>query len=237
MGTPTNVSEAGLWVLWAVSDVLTKWAPAIVSTALDSVTGAPGSTASSTVQLGTITEPVTAMQVASYLHTLTTPDTYSELYNGWIVFVSAALIVSCIFLVVIVYNGLQLMSIRRAEHARFAKEASEAEKVKPATRTRWDHINDQLHAGTEHGWRIAILEADILLKELLDTLGLRGETVADQLRQVNRANFATIDMAWEAHRARNRIAHEIGGGGLTLNEARRVISLYAHVFKEFDFNG
>ena len=33
---------------------------------------------------------------------------------------------------------------------------------------RWDHVMDQLSSGTEQGWRVAILEADIMLKDLLD---------------------------------------------------------------------
>jgi hypothetical protein len=129
------------------------------------------------------------------------------------------------------------LRVRRAEHAHFAKVSADAEEVKKKRVTKWDHVNEQIHAGTVQNWRVAILEADIMLKDLLDTLGYRGETIADQLRQANRASFATIDMAWEAHRARNRIAHEAGGGGLTQAEARRIISLYAHVFQEFDYKG
>ena len=90
-----------------------------------------------------------------------------------------------------------------------------------------------MSAGTPESWRLAILEADIMLNELLDLQGYKGETMADKMKQADRANFNTIDAAWEAHKVRNRIAHEGEGHEISAREARRVIDLYERVLKEF----
>ena len=72
-----------------------------------------------------------------------------------------------------------------------------------------------------------------MLNELLDVQGYRGETMADKMKQADRATFRSIDAAWEAHGLRNKVAHQ--GSALLLNarEARRVIGLYEQVFREF----
>ena len=59
--------------------------------------------------------------------------------------------------------------------------------------------------------------------------------MADKMRQVARGDFNTIDVAWEAHRARNAIAHQGIGAPLSSREAGRIISLYEKIFREFNF--
>ena len=77
--------------------------------------------------------------------------------------------------------------------------------------------------------------ADIMLNELLDTLGYRGETMADKMKTVEKGDFKTISMAWEAHLMRNAIAHQGLMKELNEREARRIIGLYEQVFREFRF--
>ncbi|MFA5889256.1 MAG: hypothetical protein WCW47_03465 [Candidatus Paceibacterota bacterium] len=97
----------------------------------------------------------------------------------------------------------------------------------------WEKILKNIESMNESDWRLAILEADIMLDTLLDNLGFLGETMADKLKAVERSDFATIDNAWEAHKIRNQIAHEGGVFELNQQEAKRVIGLYQSVFEEF----
>lgn len=233
MQPPADLGHSFLYVFWLASEFVTKWIPSIVSVAIG--TAPVGSSATQTVSIGTISQPVTALQVVDYLHTITVPIMYQHLYLYWLYFVATSLAFSLIFAAGIIYNILQVRAIRDAEHKQFAEKATPvAQGSARQVHKRWDHVLDQLSSGSEQGWRVAILEADIMLKDLLDTLGYRGETLADQMRQVDRGSFKTIDLAWEAHRARNRVAHT-QGGGIDMHEARRIIGLYSQVFKEFDF--
>lgn len=100
-------------------------------------------------------------------------------------------------------------------------------------RLRWTQIMEHLHSEHPSSWRLAIIEADILLGELLDQLHLYGETIGEKLKAVEKSDFQTIDMAWEAHKVRNMIAHDGADFQLNGREAQRIISLYESVFREF----
>jgi hypothetical protein len=56
------------------------------------------------------------------------------------------------------------------------------------------------------------------LAEVLRDKGYVGETVADMLKT---ASFKTVQLAWDAHGIRNRIAHEGSDFQLTEREAKR----------------
>ena len=52
------------------------------------------------------------------------------------------------------------------------------------------------------------------------------------MKQINRSDINSIDDAWEAHKVRNRVAHEGSNFELTQREAKRIIGLYEKVFSE-----
>jgi hypothetical protein len=90
-------------------------------------------------------------------------------------------------------------------------------------------IKGYLSSTSEALWRIGIMEADNLLAETLRNKGYRGEGVAEMLKT---ASFKTIDLAWDAHKIRNRIAHEGSDFELTEREAKRAFMLYESVLRE-----
>lgn len=100
---------------------------------------------------------------------------------------------------------------------------------------RWKSVIELINSENARDWKLAILEADILLGELLDTLGYRGESIGEQLKAADRSDFLTLDKAWEAHKIRNSIAHEGEDFLITHREAQRIIRLYEDVFLEFEY--
>ena len=100
---------------------------------------------------------------------------------------------------------------------------------------RWERIEGHIASENPGEWRIAILEADIMLEEMLEAMGYLGEGVGERLKQIEKSDFRTLDQAWEAHKIRNQIAHEGVDFHLTEREARRVIGLYKQVFDEFQY--
>jgi hypothetical protein len=100
---------------------------------------------------------------------------------------------------------------------------------------RWVSIQERLHSHNESDWRLAIIESDIVLDEMLGRMGYVGNTIADKLKMVEKSDFNTIQDAWEAHKIRNRIAHDGAAFKLTQQDAERVVGLYQKVFEEFHF--
>ena len=97
----------------------------------------------------------------------------------------------------------------------------------------WERILAHTESLSESDWRLAILEADIMLSDMLEKLALPGETISEKLKSVEKSDFTTIDSAWEGHKVRNQIAHEGASFMLNHRETKRVISLFETVFKEF----
>lgn len=102
--------------------------------------------------------------------------------------------------------------------------------------SRWSHVQQLINSGHESDWRQAIIEADIMLDELLEEQGYVGASVGDKLKQVNSASarFQTLQDAWEAHKVRNDIAHQGSAFQLSEHVAYRTIAHYENVFREFN---
>ncbi len=100
---------------------------------------------------------------------------------------------------------------------------------------KWESVLSHGNSANPSDWRLAIIEADTILDEMLKTLGYMGENLGERLKAVDPANFNTIDDAWEAHKVRNKIAHEGSDFQLGRDDARKVLGMYEKVFKEFDY--
>ena len=98
---------------------------------------------------------------------------------------------------------------------------------------RWERVQTLLHSASESDWRLAILEADVMLDEMVGHMGYHGDSLGEKLKGVEKSDFTTLDLAWEAHGVRNHIAHEGAAFSLTEREAQRVVKLYEDVFQEF----
>lgn len=99
---------------------------------------------------------------------------------------------------------------------------------------KWELVENHINSDDENKWKLAIIEADIILDELLTTLNLPGQTIGDKLKAVEPSDFDSIEEAWEAHKIRNAIAHEGSDFLINQREAKRVIKLYQKVFEEFE---
>ncbi|MSU55587.1 MAG: hypothetical protein EXS46_03585 [Candidatus Taylorbacteria bacterium] len=179
-------------------------------------------------------------------------DTILGIISAMISFIRpVSILLSFLFLAGIIYSSIRTKVImHEAEekahgHAAHGHESShgEAPQVHSTAETthgavvnkRWEKILQHIGSHNSSDWRLAILECDIILEEMLTKMGYHGETVAEKLKAVEKSDFLSIDKAWEAHRVRNTIAHQGSNFQITDREARRVVGLYQDVFKEFHF--
>lgn len=98
---------------------------------------------------------------------------------------------------------------------------------------KWERVIEHINSPEPSDWRLAIIEADIMLDELLTAAGYHGDSVGEKLKAVESSDFTTIENAWEAHKTRNKIAHQGGDFPLNEREAKRAIALFESVFQEF----
>lgn len=71
-------------------------------------------------------------------------------------------------------------------------------------------------------WQLAVFEADKLLDHALKNRGFSGETMGERLKSANRA-FMNNNAVWDAHKLRNRLAHEqnVPLNGIVVDKALR----------------
>lgn len=107
---------------------------------------------------------------------------------------------------------------------------------KPKTKnSKWAVVEAHMNSGNEAEWRLAILEADNMLADLLKTLPIAGIDVGEKLTNADRKSFQTLEDAWDAHKVRNRIAHDGSDFVVTEHLARQTIQKFKNVFTEFQF--
>ena len=149
------------------------------------------------------------------------------------------LLISVIFIFCIIYLFRKVMSLSIVEARKLYPESYfngtslDLSVASAQINPKWQKIQDHVESINENDWKLAIIEADIMLGEVLDNLSLPGETIGDKLKAVERSDFTTVDLAWEAHKIRNQIAHEGSSFLLNQRETKRILSLYQAVFEEF----
>ncbi len=147
----------------------------------------------------------------------------------------------------IIYCAIRMFEIRKKMHEHlhhqiheYAHKQKAKDVVKQAEKTvsrneGWVKVLKNLGGPNEGDWRMAIIDADKMLDMLTDQLNLPGENLGEKLKSADREKFKTLNMAWDAHNVRNRVAHEGTSFVLTKREADRVIALYEKVFLEFGY--
>jgi hypothetical protein len=94
---------------------------------------------------------------------------------------------------------------------------------------KWAIIEGYMSSDKSEMWRLGIIEADNLLASALRERGYVGEDLGGMLQS---AKFRTVQLAWDAHKIRNRIAHEGSDYSMPERDARRAFAMYEAVFRE-----
>lgn len=155
----------------------------------------------------------------------------------WPIWKIVAVVVALFALFGIVRNALKLRAINMLEQSVYdpvpmGALSDEEEVVEPKNK-RWEKIVAYANSKNSSDWRLAIMEADVMLEELLRASGYVGNSLGEMLKSVDKSEFQSIDSAWEAHKVRNSVAHSGGNFQLNQRETKRVIALFEEVFNEF----
>jgi len=154
------------------------------------------------------------------------------LANLWLWIILIGYILAIIGLFVIIYCTVRLFELRKREKEHYGTLLLAPEE-KGGMNHRWVHIQSLAESAQASDWRTAIIEADIMLGDMLTEQGYTGGSIGDQLKLVEHSDFNTLDDAWEAHKVRNQIAHEGSAFDLSDVLARRTLARYESVFREF----
>lgn len=256
--TATEVQDFILSVLIVLSEIVFRWVPATIS----ALTGQPISLSGDLPDVGSMPQvavdatyynasgqPVAlpveggmAVSDAGAASVDVVPFAGGVLETAWGIFAPLSIFVSLLIAVALVYSLIRYFQIRFAEKQALHEAAKQVVTVTSPSglmagpseaQRRWARIQEQIASDNENDWRLAILEADIMLSEALTTHGFVGESIGEQLKGATRGDLQSLDQAWDAHKVRNHIAHRGTMHDINQREAKRVIAEYEQVFREF----
>lgn len=145
-----------------------------------------------------------------------------------------ATLVSMAAVVVAVYSYLRLTEIMKAETKKIGHmpDWSSAKQMK---NERWERVEGFMRSGNQSDWKVAIMEADNILDDIVEKMGYPGETLGERMKEIEASDFPYLDDAWEAHKVRNNIAHKGTDFVLSKATADDVVSKYYRIFKALGY--
>ena len=158
---------------------------------------------------------------------------YGWLTQLWIWITGIGYVISILGLLVIVYSTIRLFDLRKREAEYYSTLIPTHGEENDGVNPRWQKIEKLSGGASASEWREAIIEADIMLDDMLSRRGHIGDGVGEKLKSADPSDFSTLQDAWEAHKVRNQIAHEGSAFELSESLAHRTIARYESVFREF----
>jgi len=97
----------------------------------------------------------------------------------------------------------------------------------------WKKIVVRIDTGLESEYKLAVIEADNMLDEILKKMGYGGESLGERLEKLTAATLPDIEGIREVHQVRNNIIHD-PNYKLSLNETRRLLDIFEKAFKDLE---
>jgi hypothetical protein len=167
--------------------------------------------------------------------------------NATVIAFSVLIFLILLFSVVIYYNKFRRDLIVTAYKKKFSAEEKDLDiknekllqKSEPDNNgilnPRWQTVGRYYSSANPSDWKLAVIEADIMLYEVLDKSGFPGESIGEMLKKTDRSKLQNLDAAWSAHKVRNEIAHSGLEYVLTRDTIEKAIANYEKVFDELNF--
>lgn len=171
----------------------------------------------------------------------------TDIFNNIFIFLAIlSVFLSAFFGIMWYYNGLRIKIIAADYNKKIGFKVGKDPELQPIPvnyvpdtnglrNPKWELVEKYYHSGNQSDWRVAIIEADILLFEVLQTSGFKGDTIGEMLKNTNTAQLQTLQIAWKSHLIRNRLAHDGASLHLTRHMVEEAIEGFRAVFTELNF--
>jgi len=121
-----------------------------------------------------------------------------------------------ILVVVLVAGWLFLLMVSRRQIL------SESERMK--IREMWGNVELLMADEREASWVKAVFEADKILDYALTARNISGANLGERLKS-GKSLFSNVQVAWDAHKLRNQLAHQVDVQ-LARHEAERAVRFF-----------
>jgi len=95
----------------------------------------------------------------------------------------------------------------------------------------WSEIIKQAKSEKEADRKMAVIEADDIINDVLSQLGYGGDTLPEKLERLNEEIIPNLNEIKEAHKKRKEISYD-PNKELSSQDAVNLVSVYEKVFKD-----
>jgi len=143
-------------------------------------------------------------------------------------------IISMIALTIGIYAFIRINEMMKEETEKLGR-ALNWDNERKQKNVRWERVDKYMTSLNPSDWKIAILEADNILDEIVERMGYRGDTLGERMKAIEPSDFPYLEEAWAAHKFRNELAHRGMDVPLSRSDAERTINVYHRVFKALGY--
>ena len=147
---------------------------------------------------------------------------------------TVATVVSMFAVAVAVYSYIRLSEVMAEETKKLGLQL-DWNSERTQKNARWDRVELYMTSLNPSDWKIAILEADNILDEVVERMGYKGETLGERMKNIEASDFPYLEEAWTAHKTRNAIAHKGTDFVINRSDAEQTINIYNRIFKELGY--
>lgn len=159
--------------------------------------------------------------IKDFIYFISSPDLQDMLFPVKIAFVAF----SMFFLAAVIY----FMFNSSFMHYRFLEDVSEFVSWQSyglkGILKRWKKIKSKTLSGSESSYKLAIIEANDFLLELLDNGGYSGKNFKEIIEKVDKKMLPNIEQIKEAHEVRNSIVYN-QDYKLETEQAKKILNIY-----------
>lgn len=114
----------------------------------------------------------------------------------------------CVVVLIIIVLKSRRMIQEEIASAIKAADLTPPKEAKGAYDARWQEIRNHVQSFKEAEWKLAVIEADKLVDDVLRVAGYPGETMGERLMMIKPDQLVNIQNLWDAHKLRNLLVHD-----------------------------
>ena len=153
-------------------------------------------------------------------------------YSGLVTDIkTVAIILSVIFGVILVWVVIKMGDLYKAKVREVVEGLTPPPEAVTAYDNRWQEIRRHVDSFVEAEWKLAVIEADKFVDDVLKTAGFAGESMGERLMLIKPDQIMNLQYLWDAHKLRNLLVHD-ANFCLTHQQALFAVNAFESVLKE-----
>ncbi len=142
-----------------------------------------------------------------------------------------AIILSIIFGAIFVWVSRKISVLYKTQVRELVGEFNPPAEVQTAYNNRWDEIRSHVNSFVEAEWKLAVIEGDKFVDDVLKSGGFAGESMGERLMLIKPDQIVNLQYLWDAHKLRNLLVHD-ANFRLTHQQAIFAINAFESVLRE-----